>query len=65
MVMLTKRGEKMPNIYVRDVPRDLYYELKKMQSILGCKTWVSFLYEVARRVKQELENEGHIIEWEV
>ncbi len=53
---------KMPTIYVRNVPQDLKKELEAIQKALGCKTMVTFLYEVARRLRKELEEEGHLLE---
>jgi len=47
----------MPNLYARDIPRDLYTRIKKVKRKLGTKTWVSFFYEVIHRMEDELEQE--------
>ena len=47
----------MPNLYARDIPRDLYIRIKKVKRKLGTKTWVSFFYEVIHRMEDELEQE--------
>lgn len=47
----------MPNIYARDVPRDLYTRIKKVKKQLGTKTWVSFFYEIIHRIEDELDQE--------
>lgn len=47
----------MPNLYARDIPRDLYTRIKKVKKKLGTKTWVSFFYEVIHRMEDELDQE--------
>lgn len=52
----------MPNIYVRDLPRDLYNRLKKKKELLDCHTWVTFFFEVDRIVTKHLEEKGIALE---
>jgi len=46
------------NLFVRDVPQDLYNDLKELQKVLGTKTWVTLLYELNRRVRNDLREKG-------
>ena len=55
-------GIGMPNIYIRDIPRDLYIRIKKVKKALGTKTWVSFFYEAIHRLEDELEQEDMLRE---
>lgn len=50
----------MPNIYARNLPRDLLNDLKEIKKILGTKTWVTFLYEANRRIRIQLREEGRL-----
>lgn len=47
----------MPNLYARDIPRDLFKRMKKLQKHFGTNTWTSFFYEVTHRIEQEVEEE--------
>jgi len=46
------------NMFVRDMPQDLYKDLRELKKILGCKTWVTLMYEMNRRVRNELREQG-------
>ncbi len=48
----------MPNLYARNLPRDLMNDLKELKEIIGCKTWVTLFYELNRRARTQLREEG-------
>ena len=45
----------MTDLYIRNVPRDLYRRLRDKKELMDCRTWVTFLYEVDRILNEYLE----------